>query len=617
MDATPAAANNEGHPFGAARPLVLSVAVFVVAALCYANTVGGEFVFDDLKLIVNNDIVKDPGRIGELFVGNLWGLLGRDSNYYRPLPPLVFMALHAAFGMRPEPFHAVNILLHAGASTLLLLTIRALLEGAGVARARAAWPAFGAALLFAVHPVHTEAVAWISGVMDVSCTFFSLTAIYLYISADTHPRRPLRMALSCASLLLALFSKEPAAVVPLVLVACDVLFRRESLRPAASAVRRWGPAFAVLAGYLGLRAYALGGLAPMTHVEGHSTAEVLLTWPRLLALYLEKLLLPVGLNVVHHVEPVASAASGGFLFAILTIAAAAVVAWTAVRAGRLAALGVAVFVLTLAPSLYLPALGQDLAKAFAERYLYFPSAGAAMLLAAGLAGLATRAPALSRTVAVGVGVVAVAFATMTVSRNGVWRNSVTLWSDAVAKSPKLGMAHEGLGLALIRRGQQEEGRRELQAAARLSPELPKTSIHYGTLAAAKGSLLQAILYFQTALLYDPNLVEAHYDLALAFEQLGWTPSALQEYERTLSLAPGHADAHNNLGILLAQQGRVDEALGHFEDAVRARPADPELRINLARAYDMKGMAQQANEQRALAETGAGLAAAGAHRPARR
>jgi len=413
-----------------------------------------------------------------------------------------------------------------------------------------------------------------------------------------------REALSLVALALGLLSKEPAAVVPFALVAYDLLFCRERVQGPAAALRRWGPPFAVLAAYLALRAVALGGVAPFQRQE-QDTWAMLLTVPWLFARYLQKLVLPVALNVAHHVTPITSPVSRDFLVALGTLAVFAAVIWTARRAGRVAGYGLLLFLLTVAPVLYVPALGQDLSKAFAERYLYFPSAGAALALAAGLAALAGRSRQWYRGALVATGVVTVLFSGMTVSRNTVWANSLTLWSDCVQKSPNMAMAREGLGLALIRRGKAQEGARELQAALRLDPDVAQNALRNGVLAARAGLSLQAVLYFQTALLYTPDLVDAHYNQALVFEQLGWTPAAIQGYLATLRHDPGHADAHNNLGILLAETNRLDAAIEHFLAAARARPQDAEVRLNLARAYDAKGLSKEAAQQRALAALAGG------------
>lgn len=575
----------------------MALLVAVLAVLCYANILRGQFVFDDVLLIVDNDVIKDPRNAWKLFSTNLWGLIGQRSNYYRPLPPLVFMLLHAAFGLRPEPFHWVSLVLHAGTSVLVFEITRTLLAHADGGRSR--WPALAGAALFAAHPVHVEAVAWISGLMDVSCAFFSLLAIQLYVT-DSRDGRIGRAWWSAGALLIALLCKEPAAVVPVALAAHDVLFRRERVNAVGRAMRHLGPSVAVLLFYLSVRAYVLGGMAPVRHQYETTWSEWALTVPFLFAYYVQMLVLPVGQSVLHQLEPVIEPTSSRFLSALVIIAVFCAVAWRSVRAGRTAAFGTFVFVLTLAPSLYVAALGQDRSLVFAERYLYLPSAGAAMVLSAGIAPLTARRTRRSWLIAVGLSTAIAVGAVATVRRNEIWRDNITLWSDCIQKSPTLGVAHESLGLALIERGQIEAGGRELQLALRLDPDVARRYLNYGVFAAKNGLVVQAIQAFETALKYEPDLVEAHYSLAVAMEQMGWSSKAVEEYRATLRLAPAHADAHNNLGIALVQASQLDEAIDQFRAAVQARPHDPELRLNLAHAYEMRGFGGDAQRERALA-----------------
>lgn len=555
-------------------------ATFLLAVASYLNALPGHFVFDDITLIVNNEAIKDATHVREILFTNLWAQLGRESNYYRPLASLLFLTVHSVFGLRPEAFHAVNIALHAGTAGLVfLLASRVLTLGP--------WPALIAGALFAVHPLHAEAVAWISGVMDLACTFFSVLAVWGYAKSDAGASGKRVYAMSLAALFLAVLSKEPAAVVPLVFVAYDLLFRRQQLVDVGAIVRRWAPPAAVLAAYLVLRTVALGGLAPFRADSSSSWTTILVSAPTLVGLYLEKLVVPVGLNVVHDLRMLTSVSSPATITTLVVLIVGVTIGIWAGRRDRRALFAIVLFVLPLLPALDVPALSQDLSKAFAERYAYFPSVGFVLLFSMGIAALAERGAPLSRFAAVIAVAVAVVFFGMTVARNVVWRDSYSLWSDSVKKSPNLALAHENLGLALIRRGQAKEGKRELQAALRLDPTLPQRSVASGVRAARSGQFLEAILAFQTALAYEPDLVEAHYDLAVAFESRRWIAPAVQEYRTVLALKGDHTDAHNNLGVLLAQAGQLDEAILHFEAAARARPQDAEVRVNLERAYQLK------------------------------
>src|SRR5512139_2543825 len=113
---------------GARWRMALPVLVVLLAGLAaYANAVSGEFVFDDLSLVKDNEAIRSLGNIPRAFEENLWGSLARASNYYRPLPLVAYMLIYAAFGLQPWPFHLFNIVLHAGASALVYLIVRRLL----------------------------------------------------------------------------------------------------------------------------------------------------------------------------------------------------------------------------------------------------------------------------------------------------------------------------------------------------------------------------------------------------------------------------------------------------------------------------------------------------------
>jgi hypothetical protein len=162
------------------KRMVLSLVLIVVVSVAvYSNALLNDFVFDDIQLITNNDTIKDFRYIPEIFTENLWGVLGRASNYYRPLAPLIYMMVYHIFGSKPWAFHLVNILFHSGVSLLVYFILSRVVKKDDPEKVQSInFPAFIPALLFAVHPIHTEAVTWIAGIMDLSCTFFALLSFH-------------------------------------------------------------------------------------------------------------------------------------------------------------------------------------------------------------------------------------------------------------------------------------------------------------------------------------------------------------------------------------------------------------------------------------------------------
>ncbi|MFI5183732.1 MAG: tetratricopeptide repeat protein [Vicinamibacteria bacterium] len=580
-----------------------ALAVTAACALVYANALSNGFVFDDIHLVKDNDAIRSAAYIREIFTDNLWGLLGRASNYYRPLPPLMYMGTYALFGLVPWAFHLLNVVLHAGASVLVYLIALRLLGRPDPGGPPVVGPALLAALLFAVHPIHTEAVTWIAGIMDVSCTFFALLSFYCFLRVGDTRLLGAPYVLSLASFFLATLCKEPALLLPLVIFAYDYLRRGRSERSLGRAVTRTIPYVAVVGLYLALRSHALKGMVPVT--RGGTDIGAYETWiniPPLFELYLRKLAIPLYQNVLYHVPPVTSLLEPRAFLGLVVVAAFVAAAIAAARRSSAVFLSLAFLALPLAPALYLPALTQKPVNAFAERYAYFASVGLVLLAGAALLQVRSRRPRAYGVAVAAVAVVIVVFAVLTVERNTVWKDNLALWSDSVAKSPQSAIAHENLGYALFYAGRRDEGARELQTALRLDSDIPRRVVATGIQYSRKGLFKEAILEFSIALMFDPNMVDAHYNLGLALQEKGWLDAAIEHYQRALALAPRFEEAHVNLGIAHAEKGDLDKAIDHFRAAVELEPTDREARHNLARAYAAKGLLSLAEEQRRIAAT---------------
>jgi tetratricopeptide (TPR) repeat protein len=549
-------------------------------AACYANALPGAFVFDDVKLIVNNEALRAAATWRSLFLSDLWGAAGLDTGYYRPLAAATFRALYAAFGHRPEVFHAVNVLLHAATTALVFLLVRSVLsadhrEGAGDG------PALGSALLFAVHPVHVEAVAWASGLMDVAAGFFSVLFLVLYV-------RGARVA-SWIALLAGLLFKESAIAALPVAILYDLIVLRGPERSIGIRLRRWSGMLVVAGGYLILRRAALGyllvppGAAEGAVLRGAAGAVVLV------ATYVQKLIVPHPLNAVADVRVPASMLTLDALRIAVVLAVLGGLIVVAARRRRVTLFALALVVIPLLPALAVAPIDPAIELAFAERYLYFPSVGLSLLVGDGLATLAADGRSRLRLAGwAALAAVIVAFAALTVARNRVWHDELSLWSDTARKTPNVARVRASLGLALYRHGRAAPAREEFAEALRLQPDLPRRYVDSGVRAAQRGQILMGILDVQSALLIDPSYVDAQFNLAVIYQNGGWAEMAMASYAKVLALQPEHEAAHVNLGVLLAESGRVSEAIPHLEEAVRIDPDDAEARHDLERARRLGG-----------------------------
>jgi tetratricopeptide (TPR) repeat protein len=598
------------------RSLVL--VLFVVAFAVYISCLSAEFVMDDYLHVLTNPWIKSPKHLPEIFGSSLWSYGGGNTSLYRPLIHVLFMGTYFLFGSNPMGFHLLNLLLHAGVTVLFFLLAAEILgKRASSSRSAAMLAAFAASMLFATHPVHCENVAWVSGVMDLSSALFFLCSLYLYARSECG--MGWRYWLSVGAFFLATLCKEPALLMAPVFGCYDWAFPSRSMS-WRQRIARFVPILVVVIVYSLLRIRALGGVAPVTHSQDLSAFGYLLNGCVLFSRYLAMILLPAGLNVWHVFEPVTSIATRAGMLGIAAAAAFATCLWIAARRSRAAFLGLALFLLPLLPALYIPGLTQGIGNAFAERYLYLPSIGFAWVVAVLLAWIAEREARWQAITALVLSAVVSLYSIGTVRRAAVWKDSYTLWSDAVEKSPQSGTPHVGLGdayrdrnlidqaieeyrigLALmpnaatvhadlgmlyVRKGWIDAGLRQLQTAVALEPEHAVARNYLGVAYGTLGRHDEAIEQLLLAIRVHPRFQAAHRHLGIAYYNFGRVRDSIAPFERAIDLDPDDSEAHNNLGVSLAVLGIWDRALTHFRRAAELNPDDPAARSNLERALQM-------------------------------
>jgi len=558
-------------------PLTLVVAASVAV---YANSLANGLHVDDQYQIVTNPWIRSLRNLPTMFSSGVWDFDGRISSYYRPMMYVLYSLVYAVAGTAPWAYHLLNVVLHAGTAALTFLVARELLASWGTHHPWWRAPSFLVALLFAVHPVHAEPVAWAAGVVELSYSFFYLLAFYVVVRGRG---RPGSTAMALGFYAAALLSKEPAITLPGLVLIYWALHEGRAIGIGGLA-RRMTPWVIVSAAYLLLRTWALGGVAPQTSTVDLSPWEYVLTASALLGRLLRAQVFPAELNFWHVFEPVRSFWSTQAVLALLTVGTwFGLFAWAVRRRTLVPVVALTLAVLPLTPALLLRSLNQGLENAFAERYVYLPSFGALLLAGWAVAALDRWRPQQARMATAAFAGLAVVGSVVAEQRSAVWKDSLSLWADAVAKSPESGVPNLYYGFALMSAGQAEAGRVYVQRAVALAPELLDREMRRAVSYAQRGRSTDAILAFHNILVMDPRSAEAHFNLGVLYEGGGTAGMAVSEYEAAIALDPTAADAHNNLGILYFQLGEPERAVAHLAEAVRLRPDDPAFRANLERA----------------------------------
>ncbi len=551
----------------------------VAAALAYWPALQGGFIWNDSDYVTRAELRSGEG------LGRIWFELGATEQYY-PVLHTAFWVEHGLWGDSALGYHAANVALHALSALLLVAILRRLCVPG----------AFLAGLLFAVHPVCVESVAWISEQKNTLSTAFYLAAALAYLRWRDQGGERRQSGLLWAGVLcvLALLSKSATATLPAALLVIawwrnGKLSWREDVRPLVpwfAAAVAWGSFSAwVEHSYVGAqgRDFALG-LGQRLLVAGRAAwfYACKLVWPSDL-IFIYPRWSPDTADLAQWVYPAALAA----LFAGLV--------WTARRSR--APLAVALlYIGTLFPTLGLFNVYAFIFSFVADHWQYLASAGALAAAAAAVSTGIAASPERLRPAARGAAAALVIVLGILAWRQAqMYRDIETFYRVTLERNPSSWMGHVNLGLIELDRGELSSAEEHFREAARLKPDNAQAHNDVGLACFRSGRLDEAIAEYQTAVRLVPVFAEARNNLGLALSRRGRLDEAQAQLREAVRLKPGYSEAHNNLGIVLAQASRVDAALGEFRRAVELRPDYVNAWVNLGNAWLMAGQPGRAAE----------------------
>jgi len=583
-----------------AREIVIYAALIaLVTAVAYSSVRRNGFVYyDDPKYVTENHVVLR----GLTMDGIKWAFTtGTDANWF-PVTWLSHMLDVQLFGMNAGAHHLVSLIIHIASAVLLLLALTWMTGAPG----RSAF----VASLFALHPLHVESVAWVAERKDVLSTFFFMLTLCAYAQ---YARKPggLRYSAVVAFFAIGLMCKPMLVTLPFLLLLLDFWpLKRVGRDSTASLIKEKLPLFALVivssvVTFLVQRAGgAVGGLDsyPLPARVGNAVTAY--------AGYIRMMLWPAGLASFY---PYPESLSPGLV--AVSIAIIALATFGAIRTARsypYILVGWLWYLGTLVPVIGLVQVGN---QALADRYTYIPLIGLFIIASWGAFDLAEKRR-VPRPALPALAVIALAALTVIAQRQvSYWRDSISLWTRALAVTSENHVAHNNLGrelvekgnideaiahynaalkikpayatartnlgVALAKRGKTDEAIASYMQALRLKPNFAEAHVDLGAALASQGKLSEAIDHYKTAIALNPNLPDARANLGLALANAGRIDDAIVEYKNALLLKPGFVEVQNNLGFALASQGKLDEAIPHFNEALRLKPDFVLARVNLA------------------------------------
>jgi protein O-mannosyl-transferase len=540
--------------------------VLLSTGLLYVSCLRYEFVYDDNSQIVLNPAITSTSHISEYFSNHVWANILPDApaNYYRPIFLLWLLINYKLFGLSPAGWHATNILVHLVATWLVFVLARRLTADL--------WIATIAAFLFGIHPVHIEAVAWISGVTDSLMTVFFLAAVVLYLDSKPATDAENQRMVSQRSLLLALLfyslailTKETAVVFLPLVVVYELLVGREKTNASSrnrliSILLTMLPFLIVTGIYFIIRFRVLGGLAhQLTSLPGTTVA---LTIPSILWFYINHLIWPLPLSAFYDNPYV----SGGWLFwgPLVGLVIVATIYVVLVRRSR-PLLFLACWMLVP----ILPLLNLTLFK-FGEivhdRYLYLPSVGLCIIMSLSLIHV-IRSYVKYRTATIGVLlIVGAGWALETVIELPMWKNDLALYTHGAAVAPKNNIAINNLAATL------------------------KFS----------GDIDRAIAFSKLVLDRDPNNWLSLYNLGHSYYMIDAFDEATKYLGRAIDVNPRAPDQYLFYGLAAMRKGDMTEAEAAMRTAIGLRPANAKYHFALGVLLKQKGDLKGANVELARA-----------------
>ena len=593
------------------RTLVIG-AILAITFLAFANTLANGFVYDDTSQILQNGLIRDISNIPTVMTTEVWFwrvVKDKDPNkeagpttpYYRPVFSIYLVFGWHLFGDSPMGWHLLNILIHMAVVYLAFLIMEKL---SGDLRLSAV-----AALIFALHPLRTESVAWISGITDPLLAMFLLAAFYLYMLYREGGKTGHLIA-ALALFLMAAFTKEPAVCMPIFIAAYELMLinQGEPIKNRAFLAARHATIFLVVSlAYFGMRYFALKFMLNDDSFTSYTTGEILMTIPIVICKYIGLLFWPVNLSIFHETPMVKSPLSLRFILPLLAIAALAVTLWP-LRKSLMTRFAILWFIINLLPVLNLGAFDEKFLVQ--ERYLYIPSVGFSLLIAYGLMKLP-----LERWVQVGgrrtaqtaaVAVVCILLGGKTLAQNGVWKDDTTLYTHGASVASGQLMPHYILGHHYINLQEPEKCIEHLEQALKLDPDnlivkvnLAPAHLQLYTKTEDRSHIYRAIELCREGLNQNDKIAPLWDTLGHAHTfdtELKNYDRARSLFARALSIQPELFISNFHMGATFVKEGKHVNAIPFLELARQQEPTFPETYRFLAYAYENVGRIQDAINQ---------------------
>ncbi|MFA5335019.1 MAG: tetratricopeptide repeat protein [Candidatus Omnitrophota bacterium] len=564
-------------------PVALFAVIIVTFVSFYPCLCNGFTLWDDNSFVTENSLIKDLSFRG---VARIFSEIQFFN--YSPLALLSYAVEYHFVGLGdPFVFHATNLVLHLLNCILVFWFIRLISRNTAVS--------FITALLFGIHPMHVESVAWISERRDVLYSFFFMSSLIAYFYYLKRGKDAGCYYLSLCLFLLSAFSKTMAATMPAVLLLVDYLMRRKIDRKA---LLEKAPFLAISCVFCTVIYFAQrsGGCIGQGGFDPANNAAVAIYG---LGFYLEKLVFPAGLSAFYpYPNGINSAIGGIFLPSLPLLLAVSAAVIISARYTRKAVFGAIFFLVVIFPVIKFIPLGRAIV---ADRYTYIAYIGLFYVIAEGLCYLSRKGTPYKTAVSVLSAAFICFFSILTWQRCSVWKDDISLWNDALKRYPST-EAYLGRGVAHANAGRIDEAMRDYNKALEIDPYFSDTHTNRGNLYAARAELDKAIEDYSMAIMLSPGAYKPYYNRGVVYNRIGDYGKSIPDFSEAIKLRPDCAEAYLGRGASFGNTGEEEKAILDFNKAILIDPGCREAYRNRIIYYKAKGeTAKAAEDMRKLSE----------------
>ncbi len=567
------------------RHLDVMVCLFIILSTfsVYWQIHNYDFVnFDDYKYVSDNRHVQ----VGLTIESITWAFTTFHAGNWHPLTWLSHMLDYQLYGLNPGGHHITNLFFHIANSLLLFFVFRKMTGHF--------WQSAFLALLFALHPLHVESVAWISERKDVLSAFFWILTMWSYIRYVQHPGID-KYLLVLLFFILGLMSKPMLVTLPFVLLLMDYYpLSRFQKSDGGKNIFQRSIVFRVILEKLPFFVLVVISSAITFYAQMHGGAvkslEIIPIQTRIAnalisyAAYILKMLCPSRLAVLYpHPGSFPWWQIAGACFLLLSIS------FLAIRIRKQSPYfitGWLWYLGTLVPVIGLVQVGN---QSMADRYSYIPLIGIFFIISWGIPQFIQRWRHVKKILPIIAITISFILMGVTFIQAGYWKNSIILFKHALGITANNFIIHNNLGLVLREQGLIDEAIRHYEDALRIRPDFVEAHYNLGNALQEQGLIDNAIRHYKEALRIKPDFVDAHNNLGNAFQEQGLIDNAIRHYKEALRIKPDFADAHNNLGFALKEKGLIDEAVRQYKEALHIRPDYEKAHYNLGNALQEKGL----------------------------